>query len=215
MELSEAKALINELKGRFDSPFNSTDKESIEKLYLEVCGKVFIPTSCQNCYHDALLEVINYLKHHKTMAEKCNFRLKAGAIIHSTVFMDGQIFTNDNLTDEVASAYLSRFPGEVGMFQKVPEGWEPGQVIVKEAPRVESPKDLPDHEEAIAMKVKAERTLKGAQTKLETAKKNVEKAGTDEKKKAKALESLKKAEASVEKAQKNLNEIVEMISELT
>jgi len=202
MELSEAKALINELKGRFDSPFNSTDKESIEKLYLEVCGKVFIPTSCQNCYHDALLEVINYLKNHKTMAEKSNFRLKAGAIIHSTAFMNGQVFTNENLTDEVAKGYLNKYPAQMVLFSKVPEGWKPGQ------------KEVPTLEEAQEMKEKAEKVLKGALTKVENIQKQVGEA-KDAKKKEKAEEALKKAKASVDKAQKNLNEIDEMIAELS
>lgn len=202
MNLSEAKSLVNELKGRFDSPFNSTDKETIENLYLAVCGKRFRPTSCQNCYHDALLEVINYLKHHTTMAEKSNFRLKAGAIIHSPLFENGKIFTNENMTDEVAKKYLSKYPGQMVLFQKVPEGFKPGQ------------KEVPTLEEAQEMKKKAEVALKGAQTKVENIKKNVKDADSAEKKE-KAQKALKKAEDGVVKAQKNLDEIEGLIAELT
>lgn len=202
MELSEAKSLVNELKGRFDSPFNSTDKETIEKLYLAVCGKKFRPTSCQNCYHDALLEVINYIKHHTTMAEKSNFRLKAGAIIHNPTFENGKVFTNDNLTDAVAKAYLNKYPGQMVLFQKVQDGFVPGK------------KEVPTLEEAQEMKQKAEVAVKGAQTKVENIRKQVKDA-KDAEKKAKAQKALEKAEASVVKAQKNLEEVESLIAELS
>lgn len=55
------------------------------------------------------------------MAEKLNYRLKAGAIINCPAFMDGKVFSNDNLTDEIAEDYLKEFPNNVDLFQKVPE----------------------------------------------------------------------------------------------
>ena len=55
------------------------------------------------------------------MAEKLNYRLKAGAIINCPAFKGGKIFSNDNLTDEVAKDYLNQFPDNVELFQKVPE----------------------------------------------------------------------------------------------
>ena len=55
------------------------------------------------------------------MAEKSNYRLRAGAIINCPTFMGGKVFTNDNLTDEVAENYLKQFPDNVELFQKVPE----------------------------------------------------------------------------------------------
>ena len=38
MGLDEAKAVIKELRGRFDAPFSSADKSTIESLYYEVLG---------------------------------------------------------------------------------------------------------------------------------------------------------------------------------
>ena len=201
MNLSEAKSLVNELKGRFDSPFNSTDKDTIENLYLAVCGKRFRPTSCQNCYHDALLEVINYLKHHTTMAEKSNFRLKAGAIIHSPLFENGKIFTNENMTDEVAKKYLSKYPGQMVLFQKVPEGFKPGQ------------KEKPTIEEAQKMKEKAEKVLENAEKKVERIRENIKSADSVEKK-TKGEKALAKAEKDLERAQKGLSEVDGLIAEL-
>lgn len=55
------------------------------------------------------------------MAEKLNYRLKAGAIINCPAFKGGKIFSNDNLTDEVAEEYLKQFPDNVELFQKFAE----------------------------------------------------------------------------------------------
>lgn len=121
MTYEEAKTLTMDLRTRFDAPFSSHDKAQIEVLYNEVLGKTFYPTSCQNCYHDALIEICLYLKKHTTMAEKCNYKLRAGFIINCPSFKQGQIFTNDNLTDDVAAAYLKQFPNMADMFQAIPK----------------------------------------------------------------------------------------------
>lgn len=120
MELSEAKQILKELRGRFDSPYSSSDKSTIEDLYFEVLGKTFRPTSCQQCYHDAVIEMYCYIKKNNSMAEKSNYRLKAGIIINCPNFQGGKIYTNDNLMDKVASDFLKMFPEQVSIFQKVP-----------------------------------------------------------------------------------------------
>lgn len=120
MELSEAKQILRELRGRFDSPYSSSDKSTIEELYFEVLGKSFRPTSCQQCYHDAVIEIYCFIKKNNSMAEKSNYRLKAGVIINCPNFKGGKIFTNDNLTDKVASDFLKMFPEQSSIFQKIP-----------------------------------------------------------------------------------------------
>lgn len=121
MTKKEALISIEELKGRFDAPFSSEDKNLIERLYSSVLGKNFVPTSCQQCYHDALIEVNTWIKKGNKMAEKMNYRLKAGAIINCPNFQNGKIYTNDNLTDKIASDYLGKFPSGTDLFQKVPD----------------------------------------------------------------------------------------------
>lgn len=121
MELAEVKKTIEDLKGRFDTPFSSSDKSTIENLYYEVIGKTFVPTSCQQCYHDGLIEIYHYIKNNGKMAEKLNYRLKAGAIINCPAFMSGKVFSNDNLTDDVAEKFLKQFPDNVELFQKIPK----------------------------------------------------------------------------------------------
>ena len=121
MTIEEARASIMDLRGRFASPYNQTDKGRIERLYWAVLGRVFRPTSCQNCYHDAVIEIYSYLKKHDTMAEERKYLLKAGAIINTPAFDQGKIYSNANLTDDVASRYLEKFPNQVVLFQKLPE----------------------------------------------------------------------------------------------
>ena len=55
MTYEEATVKVGKLKERFDSSFDATDKAVIETLYFEVTRKRFVPTSCQQCYHDALI----------------------------------------------------------------------------------------------------------------------------------------------------------------
>ena len=121
MTIEEARASIMDLRGRFASPYNQTDKGLIERLYWAALGRVFRPTSCQNCYHDAVIEIYSYLKKHDTMAEERKYLLKAGAIINTPAFDEGKIYSNANLTDDVASRYLEQFPNQVVLFQKLPE----------------------------------------------------------------------------------------------
>lgn len=125
MEIDEARRIIEDLKGRFDTPFSSFDKETIGRLYYEVTGRSFTPTSCQQCYHDAFVEIVYYLNKNGKMAEKSNFRLKAGAIINCPSFMDGEVFSNENLTDEIAANYLKAFPKQIDVFEAIPEDFDP------------------------------------------------------------------------------------------
>lgn len=116
MDLEEAKRLIADLKTRFVEPYSSGDKSTIEKLYSAVLGKTFVPTSCQNCYHDAVIEIYRYIKINNAMKKKSKYTMRAGFIINCPTFRGGQIFSNDNLTDEVAEEYIKRFPSNRDLF---------------------------------------------------------------------------------------------------
>lgn len=107
------------LKERFKSPYNPTDKEMIRDLYLAVLGKVFVPTSCQNCYHDAVIEMWLYLKKDGKMAQQKKFILKAGAILQCPDINAGEVYSNANLTDDVAREYLLKFPSRANLFAKI------------------------------------------------------------------------------------------------
>lgn len=122
MKYQEALNMVDDLKTRFDAGFSASDKESIAALYSEVLHKELKGKNCNDCYRDALIEVYNYLRTEKKMKEKCTYSLLAGAIIQD--FENGKVYTNANLTDEVAEGYLKRFPKQIQMFAKSPDNWE-------------------------------------------------------------------------------------------
>ena len=109
--------LVDELRGRFDAPFNQADKDAIERTYKAVIGRTFVQTSCQQCYHDAVVEIYHHIKKNGKMAEVKKYNLKAGAIINCPNFQEGKVFSNENLTDEVAAEYLKEYPDQVGLFE--------------------------------------------------------------------------------------------------
>lgn len=117
MTIEDAIMLVDELRGRFDAPFNQADKDAIERTYKAVIGRTFVQTSCQQCYHDAVVEIYYYIKKYGKMAEVKKYNLKAGAIINCPNFQGGKVFSNENLTDEVAAEYLKEYPDQVGLFE--------------------------------------------------------------------------------------------------
>lgn len=121
MTYQEALTATERLRERFDEKFSQSDKDLIIELYHEVLNKTFRPTSCQQCYHDALIEIYLYLKREKKMAKKCNYRMKAGFIISCPDFHNGRIYTNDNLTDAIAKEYLQKYPKRENCFAKMPD----------------------------------------------------------------------------------------------
>ncbi len=121
MELKEVADKLKELGGL--PSYSSSDKSEIERLYKEVLGKEFTKTSCNDCYHDAVIEMTVYIKKNNRMKEKCNYRLKNGVLLQPE-FGSSEMYTNDNLTDEIAEKYLAKNPkGEI-YFAHVPTDWK-------------------------------------------------------------------------------------------
>lgn len=138
MTYEEAVKTSNELKKHLNGAFSVSQKEQIQKLYSAVLRKSLKVTSCQRCYHDALIEVILYLRKEGRMKEECAYSLRAGFIIHCPTFRGGKIYTNDNLTNDVAREYLAAFPGQRSMFSRIPE--EKEEKVAQ--PEVEEPKTI-------------------------------------------------------------------------
>ena len=112
---------LEELRGRYDMPYNSADKRAIRRLYRDVLGREMRQTSCQTCYHDAIVEMFYHIKRHNgKMAKKRKYLLKAGALIQSPDIDGGKVYTNANLTDSVAARYLRKHPGRAILFQRMP-----------------------------------------------------------------------------------------------
>lgn len=119
MTHEEALNILQGLRERFSAPYSREDKNTISRLYEEVLGFRFRKTSCQNCYHDAVVEIYRQLKNTTTMANTRKFWLKNGAVICSPNFQGGKAFTNHNLTDEIAREYLILFPQRRVLFSRV------------------------------------------------------------------------------------------------
>lgn len=135
MTVEEAKLLAEELKGRYHSPYSSEDKQKIRMLHREVLGREMKQTNCQNCFHDAVVEIYLFLKKYNIMVKRGKYSMRAGFIIACPSFDGGKIYTNSNLTDEVAERYISEFPNAKRFFII-----DESVVVEKEDPVVEEKK---------------------------------------------------------------------------
>lgn len=136
MTYEQCVAKSEALRAKFNKSFSTSEKADIVQMYSEVLGKTFRPTTCQQCYHDALIEISLYLRKNKTMKKSCKYRLRAGFIISCPTFHNGEIFSNSNLTDEIAEEYIKMFPNREKFVEKTQiSGSEPlkpvGGVVTK------------------------------------------------------------------------------------
>lgn len=100
------------IEGRIKkSPLSTSEKKQIQDAYLELFHTE-MRGNCDNCYHDALIEI--YIK----IKPMGNFILKSGVVI---VYPDGKMYTNVNLTDTVAAWYLKQDSRNRNHFIKVKE----------------------------------------------------------------------------------------------
>ena len=121
MTYQEALDRVEELRGHGNAPFSVEQKRLISQIYPEIMGKPFRRTACQRCYHDAVIEMAVKLRKEQKMREKCDYHMRAGFIIRCGDFDNGEIYTNANLTNDVARRYLERFPQKRAMFDRIPE----------------------------------------------------------------------------------------------
>mgnify|MGYP000649246989 FL=1 len=118
MTVDEVKILLSDLNRGYNTPYSSAEQATIERLYYEVLGKRLSACRCPDKWHDAVLEINSYIKKHGKMKEKSNYKLRAGVILQ--IAGSSEIYTNDNLTDEVAAAFLKEHPNATGRFEVIP-----------------------------------------------------------------------------------------------
>ena len=112
MTVDEVKILLSDLNRGYNTPYSSAEQATIERLYYEDLGKHLNGCRCPDKWHDAVLEINSYIKKHGKMKEKSNYKLRAGVILQ--IAGSSEIYTNDNLTDEVAAANAA------GRFEVIP-----------------------------------------------------------------------------------------------
>ena len=120
-EYQDTMNRLEEMRSRYNDGFSSSDRQFLDKLYYSLFVKAITNTGCSDCYRDAYILCVNKLKRLKSMPKKPNYILKAGAMIHPVG--TSKFYTNP-ITDEVAEDWLSKYPGQIGMFAEYPEDWE-------------------------------------------------------------------------------------------
>ena len=103
--------------------YSTAETLAIEQAYRAVFGRAIRDCNCPNRHRDAVIELRIFIKNHATM-EKSTYKLKAGVVIQPSG--TSEVYTNDNLTDEIAEQFLKERPGARGLFAVAPE---PGDTV--------------------------------------------------------------------------------------
>lgn len=122
MDYEEVMTTLQSMKSRFNDGFSTLDRSYLDRLHYDIFGKDITNRGCSDCYRDAFILIINYLKKNKAMPQKCNYRLKPGAVIQ--FFGKSAIYSNPNLTDEIAEKFLGMNSDNKRMFSDLPSDWE-------------------------------------------------------------------------------------------
>ena len=124
MNYAEAMTTLTRLRslliaGGDDSVYNEEDREIIATLYRSECGKAIRQCNCRDRYTDAVIVLWKSIKTRGIMAKEMKYQLHAGVII----WVGTDVYSNANLTDKVAAAYLKKHPEDRKKFAKVPEDY--------------------------------------------------------------------------------------------
>ena len=124
MNYNEAISQLTRLRslmaaGGDDSVFNETDRQVIEQLHRDEFGTPVRVCNCRDRYTDAVIVLWTTIKTRGTMAREMKYQLHAGVII----WVGTDVYSNANLTDKVAAAYLKKHPEHRKRFAKVPEDY--------------------------------------------------------------------------------------------
>lgn len=108
----------------FRGEYTQKQKREIENLYKQVFRESFTPTSCSNCYHDAVDKMWAYIRKHGDVMPEREFILKHGAVINVGEFGSGRFYIRHTLTDDLAMEYLRKNPAGIREFEAYPTDWK-------------------------------------------------------------------------------------------
>lgn len=87
---------------------SASDKSFIKKEYLKEKGtELKVSSGCANCWHDAIIELLVLLKENKIL-------MAAGYVFE----FEGKIYNRHNITDQIATKFISKFPEKQTYFFK-------------------------------------------------------------------------------------------------
>lgn len=135
MTYEETMTRLKEMESRYQDGFSSLDRSLLDSLYFNIFGREITNRGCSDCYRDAYMEILIYLKRNKAMPKKSDFVLKPGAII--TFFGEPKCYSNANITDEAALRFLALNPANEKLFEHLPEGWKSQLPKTDDAPEAE------------------------------------------------------------------------------
>lgn len=124
--MAKRSAIIVTLEGlqSFRGDYLDEQKRQIEQMYKQVFHESFTPTSCSNCYHDAVDKMWAYIRKHGDVMPEREFVLKFGAVINVGNFGEGKFYIRHTLTDALALEYLRRNPAGIREFETYPNDWK-------------------------------------------------------------------------------------------
>ena len=124
MTIDDAMTLLEGLRAHLNGAFSPEEKAQIAELHQVVFDRPFVKTKCNDCYRDAVIRMYLQIKKNGTMISELQYRLRAGYLINSPLFHGGKVYSNANLTNEVAEEFLQMFPMASVNFDRIPEKTE-------------------------------------------------------------------------------------------
>ena len=124
MTIDDAMTLLEGLRAHLHGAFSPEEKAQIAELHQVVFDRPFVKTKCNDCYRDAVIRMYLQIKKNGTMISELQYRLRAGYLINSPLFHGGAVYSNANLTNEVAEEFLQMFPMASVNFDRIPEKTE-------------------------------------------------------------------------------------------
>ncbi len=160
MTYEETMTRLKEMESRYQDGFSSLDRSLLDSLYFNIFCREITNRGCSDCYRDAYMEILIYLKRNKAMPKKSDFVLKPGAII--TFFGEPKCYSNANITDEAALRFLAMNPSNEKLFEHLPDGWK------SRLPKSDTP-EVEDKDAVIARLTKENEQLRKENEALKTS----------------------------------------------
>lgn len=121
MTLEQANIELEQLRGiAKEGGVLAPYKAKIAELYWLICRKKLRQCKCKNVLQDALLEIYAAMNRNKKNNKNSNIMAQARLVNGVVLQVGGNHYTNANLTDEVARAFLSAFPMRKDWFAELP-----------------------------------------------------------------------------------------------
>lgn len=144
----EPDTILTKLRGWIDEPPAHFLNE-FEPLYKSILRKKIPACKCPDKIRDAVFELYAFINKHKNDMNtiiKCTAKLRGGVVLFGIPNHAG-VFNNTNLTDEIARAFLEKYPKRASWFETLPapveKPAEPAKEPAKEPDAVEGTNEEP------------------------------------------------------------------------